>query len=131
MEYLSAEDILNIHSVVIDETGGPHGVRDQGALAALEGLPKQTAYGDELYPTIFVKAAVYIRNILFSHPFIDGNKRTGMASADVFLQLNGYQITVSKGGVETFALLVIEKNLSLEDIGAWIQENTTPLVQGV
>ena len=124
MEYLSAEDILNIHSVMIDETGGSHGVREKGALATLEELPAQQAFGTEFYPTIFIKAAVYIRNILFSHPFIDGNKRTAMGCADVFLQLNGYKITVEKGGVEKCALTIIEKHLSLEEIAVWIEENT-------
>ena len=90
MHYLLAEDILEIHSVVIDETGGSHGVRDRASLSALEGLPRQSAFGKELYPTVFLKASVYVHNIIFGHPFIDGNKRTAMATADVFLQLNGY-----------------------------------------
>jgi death-on-curing protein len=124
MEYLTAEDILNIHSVMIDETGGSHGVRDQGALKTLEGLPQQQAFGKELYPTLYIKAAVYMRNILFSHPFIDGNKRTAMTCTDVFLQLNGYVINVAKGGVELCALTVIEKHSSLEEIAIWIELNT-------
>ena len=124
MDYLSAEDILRLHSVVIDETGGSHGVRDGGAIASLEHLPKQEAFGKELYPSLFQKAGLYIRNIIFSHPFIDGNKRTAMITADVFLQLNGYEITIAKWGVEKFALAVIEKHLGLERITDWLQKNT-------
>ena len=60
MEYLTTEDILRIHSATIDETGGSHGVREHGALATLEALPKQGAFGSELYATVFDKAAVYL-----------------------------------------------------------------------
>jgi len=124
MEYLTTEDILRIHSAVIDETGGSHGVRERGVLAALEELPKQATFGHELYPTVFEKTAVYVRNIVFGHPFIDGNKRTAMAAADVFLQLNGYCITIKKGGVESFVLSVIEKKMDLEQIANWLKRNT-------
>lgn len=122
MRYLTAEDILNIHSVVIDETGGAHGVRERGALTALEALPQQAAFGQELYPGLFLKAALYIRNIIFGHPFIDGNKRSAMACADVFLQLNSKRIAVRKGGVEDFALKVIMDRLSVEQIAAWLED---------
>lgn len=125
MRYLTAEDILNIHSVVIEETGGVHGVRERNAVAALEALPRQEVFGKELYPGPFLKAAVYIRNIIFGHPFIDGNKRSSMACADVFLQLNGYRIEVPAGSIEKFALSVISDRLSLEAIGSWLEANST------
>ncbi|MDO8492316.1 MAG: type II toxin-antitoxin system death-on-curing family toxin [bacterium] len=124
MKYLRVEDILLIHSVVVDETGGSHGVRDNNALLALEALPKQSAFGKELYSTIFHKGAVYIRNIIFSHPFVDGNKRSAMAVADVYLQLNGYRISVIEGGVEKFALSIIEKHLDVNDIAKWLKNNS-------
>lgn len=124
MQYLTAEDVLRIHSAIIDETGGSHGVRDHGALSSLEHLPRQKAFGKELYPTVFLKAAIYVRNIIFSHPFIDGNKRTAMAATDVFLQLNGSHMTVATGGVEAFALSVIAKHLDLQAIAEWLKKNS-------
>ena len=124
MHYLSAEDILGIHSAMINETGGSHGVRDTATLALLEDLPRQAVFGQELYPTVFLKAAVYVHSLIFSHPFIDGNKRTAMATADVFLQLNGCHITTPQGGVEKFALAVIEKRMTLEEIATWLKQST-------
>lgn len=124
MKYLLVADILLIHSAVVDETGGSHGVRDNKTLLALEALPKQSAFGQELYPTLFHKAAVYIRNIIFAHPFIDGNKRTAMTAADVFLQLNEHKIIVEKGGVEKFALAIIEHHLEINDITDWLKKNS-------
>jgi death-on-curing protein len=124
MNYLTAEDLLNIHAVIIAETGGSHGVRDSGALASLELLSQQTAFGKELYPGLYIKGAVYARNIIFNHPFVDGNKRSAMASMDVFLQLNGYRINTPKGGIENFALSIIEHKHSLEEIAEWLEMNS-------
>ena len=88
MEYLKKDHIFLIHSMVVDETGGMHGVRDYNAILSVEKLPKQKMFGKELYHTVFLKAAVYARTIIMNHPFIDGNKRTGMTTAFVFLERN-------------------------------------------
>ena len=120
--YLSADDIVRIHERVVEETGGSHGIRDYHTIATLEDLPKQSAFGSELYPTLFVKAALYVRNIITAHPFVDGNKRTAMTSADVFLQLNGFRIAIKKGGVETFALSVISERKDLKLIADWLKK---------
>lgn len=119
---MSAEDILQIHSMVIDETGGLHGVRNHHAVLSLENTPRQKVFGKELYPTVFLKVAVYIRDLLMNHPFLDGNKRTGMTSASVFLENNGYVIKVENGGIEKFALRVINERLDLEAISAWVKK---------
>ena len=124
MEYLTGEDIAQIHSMIIDETGGSHGIRDRHVLATLEGLPQQQTFGKELYPTPFLKAAVYVRNIIFGHPFIDGNKRTAMTAAGVFLENNGYAVTAEKGEVEKFVLYIIEERLELGDIAEWLKKHS-------
>lgn len=124
MRYLTAEELLNIHSVIIDETGGSHGVRDAGTIASLEELPRQTAFGSELYPSIWIKAAVYIRSTIFNHPYVDGNKRSAFASADVFLQLNGYRISAAQGEIERYAVTIVEEREELAAIAAWIEKNT-------
>jgi len=124
VSYLSADDLLRIHERVVEETGGSHGVRDEHAILTLEDLPKQSAFGKELYPTLFIKAALYVRNIITAHPFVDGNKRTAMTAAGVFLQLNGFCISVKEGGVETFALSVISEKKDLESIAAWLKKHS-------
>lgn len=127
MRYLSAEDILQIHSMIIDETGGMHGVRNNHAISSLENTPKQKVFGKELYPTIFLKAALYARDIIMNHPFIDGNKRTGMTCASIFLEDNGHQMTVKDGGVEEFALQIVEEKLDVEIISAWFKKYSKKL----
>jgi len=110
--------------MVIDETGGSHGVRDHSIVISAEQLPQQRAFGKELYPTVFIKAAVYARNIITAHPFVDGNKRTGMAATSVFIENNGYKIEVVEGGVEKFAIAIIKNRIELEDIAQWFKENS-------
>lgn len=110
--------------MIIDETGGMHGVRDYHTILSLEDTPRQKVFGKELYPTIFLKAAVYIRNLIMSHSFIDGNKRTGMTSASVFLENNGYITTVKKGEIEKFALRVVNESLNLDIIADWLRKHS-------
>ncbi len=123
MKYLTAEDILHIHAVVVSETGGAHGLRDREALLSLSQAPRQSFGGKELYPTLFLKAALYAREIIMRHPFVDGNKRTGMSAAFVFLADNGYRATALKGDIEAIALRVISERLSVEEIATWFKMN--------
>lgn len=127
MRYLTAKELLNIHSVIINETGGSHGVRNQDALASLEDLPRQEAFGTELYPGIWTKAAVYIRSTIFNHPYVDGNKRSAFATADVFLQLNGYRISAPAGEIERYAVAVVEDREELASIAAWLEAHCEAL----
>lgn len=122
MKYLTAEQILLIHSIIIQETGELHGVRDHRAILSLVNLPKQKASGKEFYPTLFHKTAVYSRNIIMNHPFFDGNKRTAMAVVFDFLKENSYEIIVKRGEIEKFALRVIRKKFTIKQIANWLKK---------
>jgi death-on-curing protein len=124
LKYLSIEQILLIHSLAIDETGGVHGVRDLHAILSLEELPRQKVFGKELYPTIFEKAALYTRNIIMNHPFIDGNKRTGMTAAAVFLENNSYEFVAKEGEIENFALKIVKEKLDVKAIASWLKRHS-------
>ena len=124
MRYLTIEQILLIHSMIVDETGGSHGVRDHAGILSVVALPQQRAFGAELYPNIFQKAAVYARGIIMTHPFIDGNKRTGMTTASVFLEDNGYIIIAHEGEIERFAVSVVVRKLVLENIARWFKKHS-------
>lgn len=124
ISYHTKEQLLLIHSMLIDEIGGGHGVRDYHILLSLEHLPGQTFAGEELYPTIFLKAAVYARSIIQNHPFIDGNKRTGITAATIFLEKNGHIFSAHKGEIEEFALRIATEKLELEEIAAWLKDHT-------
>ena len=127
LKYLSEEEILLIHNRLVDETGGLHGIRDYNALHSVAGQPRQVVFGKELYPTLFLKASVYARNIIAHHPFLDGNKRTGITVASIFLFDNGYSIEAREGEFYEFALHIAEDKWEYEKISAWFESHTTKI----
>jgi len=89
---LGVNEILGLHAAILDETGGAPGMRDAGLLASAVARPMQ-AFGDELvFPSLAQMAAALASGIILNHPFVDGNKRTGLSAAFLFLRLNGYQL---------------------------------------
>lgn len=110
--------------MLIDEYGGSHGVRERNLLASLESLPAQTAFGKELYPTIFLKSALYARNIITSHPFLDGNKRTGITCSTIFLESNGYVFDAKEGELEHYAIFIAREKPPLEEIAKWLKTHS-------
>jgi len=124
VKYLSAKQLLLIHSMIVSRTGGSHGVRDMHALLTLEKLPRQAFGGKELYSEIFQKAALYARNIIMSHPFIDGNKRTGMTVASVFLENNGHKILAKQGEIENIAIEIVTKKRDIHFIAKWLKNHS-------
>ncbi len=124
MKYLSTKQLLLIHSAEIDETGGMHGVQDIKILHSLASQPQQSFNREELYPNVFTKAAVYVRNIIQSHPFLDGNKRTGISSGIIFLEYNGHQFKAERGEIEKFAIQVAKENTKIDKISAWLKKHS-------
>ncbi|MEM7534956.1 MAG: type II toxin-antitoxin system death-on-curing family toxin [Chloroflexota bacterium] len=90
-QFLSVDDVLAFHKAEIEHAGGTPEVRDIDALEAAVSAPMASFDGEYLLD-IFEMAATYINSICIRHPFLDGNKRAGAASALVFLHLNGYEL---------------------------------------
>lgn len=124
MNYLSAKEILRIHFELIEDFGGSHGVRDENRLKSLVKAPKQEAFDNEQYPSIFEKAAVYLRNVIGDHPFIDGDKRTAITICGIFLARNGKTLTASHVELEVFTVSVATEHLSIAQIASWLEQNT-------
>lgn len=122
--YLSAAQVLFIHSRLIAETGGLAGVRDLGLLAAAVARPQATFDGADLYPDRFSKAAALMDSLIRNHPFADGNKRVGITAAGLFLLLNGRRLTASNATLEQFTLRVSQSQLSFQQIADWFQEQS-------
>ena len=124
MKYLSGEELLIIHSEIIDQTGGMHGVRDTGLFLSIIEKPKAQFGGKELYSGVFKKAAVYLESVVQYHVFLDGNKRTGFAAAVRFLHLNGLNFFADNTGVEKFVVKVAVKKLDLQTIAVWLKKHS-------
>lgn len=122
MKLLTPEQVLFIHARLVAETGGMHGVLDIGLLESAVARPQATFDGTELYTTLFVKAAALLDSLINNHPFVDGNKRTGIAAAALLLRLNGYRLTASNPELESFTLQVATIHQPLSQIAAWFEQ---------
>ena len=89
MIYLELSEVLELHRLLVERTGGSSGVRDLGLLQSALAQPRMTFAGEELYPTLPDKADALTFSLIRNHPFLDGNKRTAFVSAVVFLEING------------------------------------------
>jgi death-on-curing protein len=95
--FLDLEDILLIHVEQLARYGGSSGIRDRGLLESAVGMPRASAGGEFAHKDLFAMAAAYAFHIAQNQPFVDGNKRTGLLSAIVFLDLNGVEIADPDG----------------------------------
>ena len=89
---LTKEQILMLHSQLIESTGGCDGIRDDGLLESALESPFQSFNGEELYPSIQAKAARLCYGLVKNHAMLDGNKRLGAHGMLVFLAVNGYEL---------------------------------------
>jgi len=93
-----------LHNCLIAETGGNHGVRDLNMLLCAIGRPQASYDQHDLYPDITTKAAALMDLLICNHPFIDGNKRTGITAAATFYRINGFRLDVTNVELEIFTL---------------------------
>ncbi|MCL4377151.1 MAG: type II toxin-antitoxin system death-on-curing family toxin [Actinobacteria bacterium] len=125
--YLSLDVVLAIHEEMVDKFGGSHGIRDLGLIQSAVAKPQSSFGGEDLYQSIFDKAAALFHSLMFNHAFIDGNKRTAMVSTARFLYVNGYNLEISKREFVAFPLEVENKHLSIEEISKWLKLHTSKL----
>lgn len=120
---LSAEQVLAVHKMMIEKTGGSEGVRDIGLLESALNSPFQTFDGKDVYPSLFYKAAVLCRGIVSNHPFVDGNKRTGVHAMLIFLEINGASLSYTQNDLIILGLEAASGNLDSNGILRWISEH--------
>lgn len=123
--YLSPQHVLFIHSRLINATGGEHDVRDLALLQSAVARPQATFDGGDLYASLFDKAAALMHSLLFNHPFIDGNERTAVAAATLFLWRNGWQLDAGNSTLEQFVLSVLHDRQEPAIISAWFRNHSS------
>jgi len=121
------EDILAVHEFSINKYGGGSGIRDAGSLESAIARPFQTFGGNDLYPTIFEKAAALGESLIINHPFVDGNKRTGFLAIFALLREENYLSTASQDDAYDFTIKIATGEFKFEAIVEWLQQNTAPL----
>lgn len=127
IDYLSSDDIRELHDVAIERYGGKTGENEPGLIKFMAEKPSMEVYGFELYPGLFMKAAIYMEGFACKQLFVDGNKRTGYMCAATFLKLNGYMIVVDDEELYKMAMDVANNKITLDKLAQWLEEHSVPL----
>jgi death-on-curing protein len=120
MRYLTLDEVLELHRLMLEQSGGITGVRDQGLLESAIDQPAMTFSGQDLYPSLASKAAALCFSLVMNHPFLDGNKRVGHAAMDVFLVLNGHELDASVEDQERAIMELAASQLTRDELTAWV-----------
>lgn len=117
VQFLSLDEVLEIHTRVIEKFGGEPGVRDLGLLESALYRPQSGYYED-----LVGMAAALFESLLMNHPFVDGNKRVAFFATDVFLRLNGWRLVVDAHQAYGLLTGLLESGqCDLEHLSEWIR----------
>jgi death-on-curing protein len=124
--WLSLREVLAIHDLQIAHHGGASGIRDQGLLeSALARAQNIAAYAEET-PSSAILAAAYGAGIVRNHPFVDGNKRTGLMASFTFIERNGFNVIASQEEAYFAFYDLAAGKLSEDGLAQWLEANTEP-----
>ena len=123
MKILTKEQILLLHSQLIEGFGGSSDIRDNALLDSAINTPFQTYDSEELYPTLLDKASRLCFGLVKNHPFVDGNKRIGTHAMLVFLAINGVELEYSDTELINLILSGAAGTQSDSDILRWLQQH--------
>lgn len=121
------QDIYELHKQLENAFILSSGVRDENLLASAVNTPFQTFMGNDLYPSIYDKAAQLCYGLANNHPFTDGNKRTALHSMYVYLIINGFDIMATQQDVENMIIDVASGNMTNTELVQWLQKNTVEI----
>lgn len=124
---LTVQDIYELHRELEDVFVLSSGVRDKNLLASAVNTPFQTFMENDLYPSIYDKAAQLCYGLANNHPFTDGNKRTALHSMYVYLIINGFDIMATQQDVENMIIDVAAGNMTNTELVQWLQKNTVEI----
>ena len=123
-DFPTIEEVVAIHDLLIEEIGGAHGLRDEGALASAVLRPQMGYYNG-----IIEEAAALLESLSQNHPFVDGNKRVAFVVTDLFLRLNGSYIDCGRDAAYTFFMELYETNsFRFANLIPWLEEHAKPLL---
>jgi len=119
--FLTFAEVLEIQRLQVELYGGDWALRDRGLLESALAVPESSFGGEFLHPTLFAMAAAYAYHIAENQPFVDGNKRTGLAAALVFLALNGIEIEDPKGRLYQVMIDLATHKISKDGLAALLE----------
>jgi death on curing protein len=119
--FLGLDEVLELHELQLGLFGGSGGIRDLSLLQSALGNVEATFGGQFLHETFVEMAAAYLYGICKNHPFIDGNKRTAVATALIFLDMNGFEIDASEDDFYDLVIGVAEGRVSKAAIAVFFE----------
>lgn len=123
MILLTVEEIISLHDKLINRTGGSHGLRDQNLLESAVYSAMSRFGDDEAYPSVKEKAARLMFSIINNHAFVDGNKRIGVFTMLMTLELNNVDIRYTQAELIDLGLSVADGKKDYNQILSWIKEH--------
>ena len=124
--FLALDEILALHADQIHRYGGSLGIRDPGLLESAISTPKTMFSGSYLHADLAEMAAAYLFHLVRNHPFLDGNKRTGLMTAFVFLGLNGLELEAEEDEVAALIIGIAAGNVSKAQATVFIERHGRP-----
>jgi death-on-curing protein len=125
-DFLTVDDVLLLHEEQLSEYGGGTGVRDTALLESAVAMAQQSFDGKFVHDDHFAMAAAYAFHLAQNQPFVDGNKRTALAAALVFLDLNGVNVADPDGQLYRAMIEVAEKRLDKAGLAALLRVLAVP-----
>lgn len=125
--WLTKQEVLAMHALQITHFGGASGMRDQGLLESALARGQNIATYTETTPSLARLAAAYGAGLVRNHPFVDGNKRTGLVAAFVFIERNGSRVTASQEEAYFAFYDLAAAKLSEDGLAEWLGANSEPV----
>lgn len=126
-DFLSLEEVLSLHEEQLAKYGGLDGIRDKGLLESAVAMPRVTFGGEYLHQDLFEMAASYAFHIAENQPFLDGNKRTGLMAALVFLDINGYIVLDDEMLLYDAMIAIANKEIGKNELAELLRELSNPI----
>ena len=120
MKRLTKFQVIQIHSMLIQETGGIDGIRDEGLLDSALNAPFQSFDEKDIYRTIQAKAARLGFSLVNNHAFLDGNKRIGILTMMTFLEINGIILECSSQELTDLGFGLASNKIDYKELLDWI-----------
>jgi len=124
--FLTLDEVLALHADQIARYGGSALVRDVGLLESALAMPAATFGGELVHASLDEQAAAYLFSLVKNHPFVDGNKRTGLVAMLVFLGLNGRRLEAADDELTDLVLGVAAGRLSKADVAVFVRRHRRP-----
>lgn len=121
MKFFVREEILRVHTMLLELYGGAHGLRDEGLLLSALAQPEASFDGALLHVDFAEMAAAYGFHLAQNHPFVDGNKRIALAAMLVFLEINGHPLHVGQEELYAVMLGVAEGRVTKGELAGWVR----------